>query len=492
MKKLVLFNEKYNLDEYDKKSLPEDIYNSAGAILSHKGQKLSKGRLMNSFIMVEDSFIPENIITDDLFNTDIENLLREAEDTFSEIDEPVEEKKSEKIVAGGSSISSQELEVDPLDDLDNAKNEVESPTLNKKYIEENAEQIDAKINDLKFKPIPDVKFVLRQNVYQIKDIFEKKIVDDVVNLASKENEKISKKVVAYIDKILTKNLYASDYIDMINSIRNEDNYLTFSHACSVAFYSISIMKKLRIIKEDYFLKRNLGKWKSVRTKKNNEEYGLLDISNQLLKYVDLQKEIISIKYDGYIKNELFERLHDILYLYHEIDPSKKYPSFSINLADQNREFLAIAALNHDIGKMRVPEEILTKRTRLTRNEFKIMAKHPIYSVNLLQEAGVKNNRVLAYILGHHRLTDEMGYPPLKKEAPYEAKIIAIADIYDAMRSPKHYNTGVKQDEALKHIQNLYEQGAFDYPLYVAALHTFEEYNHDFVLRRKSKSMEILD
>jgi len=467
MVKLIFFADRYSLDKYDKQPLPVDIYNSEGAIMAHKGQKLSKQRLLNTYIYEDDMFVSDEIDLDE----DISEILKFVE--------------SEK--GGESSKVSETPEMSiPLEEI---SSEDISYELSERFEEESAEKIDERLSEIDFEPLPEVKMNLRKNIYQMKEMFQKQIIEDTTKLVSKNNEKLSGEIASYLETIIEKNLYASDYMDMVNSIRTKDNYLSFSHSCSVAFYALAIIKKLKMIREDMFDSPNYGKWLPIKTAKNRASDGALDISNQLLKYIDYQKDILRIKYSDPVRSILIEGLNDVIYEYGKIDSTKNYPSMNIDFDISNRRTVAMAGLNHDIGKICIPDRVLNKKGRLTYEEFRMMEKHPAYSVAKLKELGVNNSNLFAYILGHHRLSPERGYPPVRKTPPIESKIIAIADIYDGMRSPKYYGHVCSQADALSYLRDLYEEGCFDFPLYLAAIHTFDEYNHMFVERRKKVTVE---
>jgi HD-GYP domain-containing protein (c-di-GMP phosphodiesterase class II) len=431
MRKLIPFAEKYNINEYDFQPIPTDIYNHRGAIQAHKGQKLYKERLKNSFVF------------DDVYE-DNDHSSAIAERSFE---------------------------------------------LTDAYEEEAASRIADRLDNLYFVPFLKIKLALRTNIHQIKEIFKKIIVNNVVFLDSKNNAKISRYIANSLDNIMESNLYASEYIDMITAIRNRDNYLTFSHSCAVAFYTAGIAKKLKMLKEDLYTEKNLGRWVPIKTEKHEKGTVPIDFSNQLLKYIDNQKNSIHLKYKSPIKEMLYENLHNLMHDYTEIDRGKKYPSLTIDFDTLNRHILTMAALNHDIGKLCISNSILNKPDKLTHEEFMLMAKHPAFSVRKLQEVEVNIPDMFSYIMGHHRLSPERGYPPLK-QVPPESKIIAIADIYDAMRAPTYYGRQHSQQEALEHIRDLHEEGCFDLPLYLTAVHTFEEFNHEHVTQRVKKVIEV--
>lgn len=102
--------------------------------------------------------------------------------------------------------------------------------------------------------------------------------------------------------------------------------------------------------------------------------------------------------------------------------------------------LSMSGLFHDIGKLKISDDIINKPGKLTEEEFEIIKKHPIYGYDYIKETiGISNNVALG-VLQHHEREDGKGYPyGLKKDKIHEfAKIIAVCDIYDAMTSDRVY------------------------------------------------------
>lgn len=102
--------------------------------------------------------------------------------------------------------------------------------------------------------------------------------------------------------------------------------------------------------------------------------------------------------------------------------------------------LSLAGLFHDIGKLKISNDIINKPEALTEEEFEIIKKHPIYGYNILSDTiGISKNVTLG-ALQHHERIDGRGYPyGLKDDKIHEfARIIAICDIYDAMTSERVY------------------------------------------------------
>lgn len=101
--------------------------------------------------------------------------------------------------------------------------------------------------------------------------------------------------------------------------------------------------------------------------------------------------------------------------------------------------IRFAAAMHDIGKLRVPAEILFKPDRLTKEEFEVIKQHPIDSAEMCQV--INDPELIAIIRGHHERWDGNGYPDnlAGTDIPLGARIMAVADTFDAMVSDRPYS-----------------------------------------------------
>lgn len=126
---------------------------------------------------------------------------------------------------------------------------------------------------------------------------------------------------------------------------------------------------------------------------------------------------------------------------------------ALGLEASEMETLKQAAILHDIGKIGVSTDILTKRGKLTVEEFDQMKKHPMIGYRIL--LNVHSLWAPATVISqHHERPDGQGYPlglPGDKISPL-AKILAIADTYDAMTSSRPYRAALTQHEALDEIR----------------------------------------
>ena len=115
--------------------------------------------------------------------------------------------------------------------------------------------------------------------------------------------------------------------------------------------------------------------------------------------------------------------------------------------------LEVSALFHDIGKIGVPDSVLLKPSRLTDDEFLEMKLHPSKSFEILQDFPVFS-KVASNVKYHHERYDGRGYPEGIKgeEIPLNARIILIADTFDAMTSTRPYRKGLPFETAFAELR----------------------------------------
>ncbi len=126
----------------------------------------------------------------------------------------------------------------------------------------------------------------------------------------------------------------------------------------------------------------------------------------------------------------------------------------LNLKDEKIEMLDKASLLHDIGKIFIPSEILNKPGKLTYFEMKMIKEHSQHSYDLIMEAKL-NTYMANVVLQHHERLDGSGYPQGLKsdDIYYEAKVLAVADVVEAMSSHRPYRPALGLKVALKEIQD---------------------------------------
>ncbi len=125
----------------------------------------------------------------------------------------------------------------------------------------------------------------------------------------------------------------------------------------------------------------------------------------------------------------------------------------LDLPEQDIERLRIAALLHDVGKVAVPEEILEKPASLTSAEWRSVVQHPRIGQVILEQATALKDAV-PIILHHHERYSGHGYPYGLRgnDIPLGARIVAVADAYDAMTHDRPYKRAISHEQAIAELR----------------------------------------
>ncbi len=138
-----------------------------------------------------------------------------------------------------------------------------------------------------------------------------------------------------------------------------------------------------------------------------------------------------------------------------------------NLSKEQRQSLRRGSLLHDIGKIGISDTILNKAGELTDEEWGIMRQHPVIGRDIIKRIPFLQDAI-PIVYAHHERWDGSGYPLGLRgtEIPLEARIFAVADIFDALTSIRPYREAISDQEALVHLQK--EAGILVDPDVVAA------------------------
>ncbi len=126
--------------------------------------------------------------------------------------------------------------------------------------------------------------------------------------------------------------------------------------------------------------------------------------------------------------------------------------------------IGVSGLLHDVGKSQIPNEILNKAGKLTEEEFAIMKNHSLFGYNILKEKPEIPGVVVAGVLQHHEKINGRGYP-LKLtggQISTYARVLSIADIYDALVTERPYKKGFSPRDALEMIMAMTEELDVDF------------------------------
>lgn len=233
------------------------------------------------------------------------------------------------------------------------------------------------------------------------------------------------------------------------------------------------IEKVKIIIDNRDL--NFGKEKEIKSAFNKEH--VKEFRDKYIKRVDeityVIKEIgkgaqVNIQDINQIGRHIvkdFETISDVInYLYfarplddytyaHSLNVSLMSIILAkwIGLNEEEIDEIATAGLLHDIGKTKVPESLIMKPGRLTPEEFEEVKRHTIYGYEILENVKGATGNIKYSVLMHHEKIDGSGYPTGASEdaIPLFPKIIAIADIYDAMTSNRSYRSRMCPFEVIK-------------------------------------------
>jgi putative nucleotidyltransferase with HDIG domain len=163
-------------------------------------------------------------------------------------------------------------------------------------------------------------------------------------------------------------------------------------------------------------------------------------------------------------------------------------SRGLKLSAGEIQTIEYGALLHDIGKIGIPENILNKKGVLEPEEFERIKDHPVIGVNILQPVDFLQS-IHSIVHYHHERIDGHGYPGgLKGEGiPFEARIVSIADAWDAMTSDRSYRKGMSVEQAFRELQ---EHAGAQFDSYMARAFT-DMFKKNPLLFVQGRSMELM-
>ena len=118
----------------------------------------------------------------------------------------------------------------------------------------------------------------------------------------------------------------------------------------------------------------------------------------------------------------------------------------LGLSPEDMKTLRVGALFHDVGKIGVPDNILLKDAKLTDEEYSQIKNHPSIGAHILSTASIFSN-IIPIVKHHHEKYNGMGYPSklMGNDIPYLARIVSVADVFDAMTSVRPYRNALSID-----------------------------------------------
>lgn len=245
-------------------------------------------------------------------------------------------------------------------------------------------------------------------------------------------------------------------LDLVDQVREIDQDLT---VILITGKDINQIIKSILVKEIYALLQKpydintlclllLHASRATRDKRSNRYYA-----------EKLRNKITAIQHD---KNKIF--LNTLLSLSNALEQKDEYTKDHSEVVAQiaekitweysdNKEFIEdviISGKLHDIGKIGIQDIILFKRSSLNEGEFDLIKKHPEMSYKIVKPVDT-TGKISSYVLHHHERWDGTGYPHnlVEKNIPTGARILSVADTFNALTSDRPYRRAMTHDKALE-------------------------------------------
>jgi putative nucleotidyltransferase with HDIG domain len=205
---------------------------------------------------------------------------------------------------------------------------------------------------------------------------------------------------------------------------------------------------------------------------------------------DREDEVILVKKDTYFCLDKLMKNHEVVSILTQLrhlddytfEHSVKVGMLSIYVArclryDDERLFvLGAGAILHDSGKTKIPIAILKKPGKLTEDEYKEIKRHTEYGFQIIQKSKTIPQKAAYIAKYHHERSNGNGYPEglLENDIKQEARIVAIADVYDALVSERIYRNKMEPFQVLNYIMT-HEKENFDMEIFKVFLEFIEVY-----------------
>lgn len=316
--------------------------------------------------------------------------------------------------------------------------------------------------------------ILKPGMMVYEDIYSSSGAVILIKGTILEQWQIEKIRMNNIDKVkvsLTENdgLYISKDEDEINSVYNSDKIRCFREK-----YETKVDEVTHIIKK-------IGRGAVV------DIQSVSRISKHIIKEFSTISDVINYLH-------LVRPMDDYTYS-HSLNVSLMSIIIAkwMNLSEAEVDEIATAGLLHDIGKTRISEKLLLKPSKLTDSEFEEMKKHAVLGYMMMDNIKDATLNMKYVTLMHHEKIDGSGYPigAVDEEIPLFAKIVAIADIYDAMTSNRSYRNRMCPFEVIKNFE-MQTFGKLDTKVLTVFLRNIaNSYMSDFVELNSGEICEVM-
>ncbi len=220
------------------------------------------------------------------------------------------------------------------------------------------------------------------------------------------------------------------------------------------------IRRFENLVEIYQLKKQMNKMSSIQTKRILDQANMLKEQSNKMNTMNFELVELLVAAIESRDMESGQHIKRIKYFTKALTDVvvKECPEYNISAIQA--EYIFLASSVHDIGKIAIPDAIMLKPGRLTKEEFEIMKTHTTHGAKLLDMMEeITDSQYSRYCrdicLYHHERWDGKGYPKGLKgdEIPISAQIVSIADCYDALTSDRPYKNALSHDEAVELITN---------------------------------------
>ncbi len=190
----------------------------------------------------------------------------------------------------------------------------------------------------------------------------------------------------------------------------------------------------------------------------------VNITKSLLKAID-DNSAIAVDINALKTSDEYTFKHSV-----DVATMSMIVAKKMNMKKQDIYNIGIAGLLHDMGKSKIPLEILNKPAKLDDKEFEVMKQHSVYGYRILSEKDDFESSIAIAVLQHHEKMNGRGYPlgVDRKNITSYAKILSVVDVYDALVTERPYKKGMSQRNAIEIIMSMTEE------LDIAAMRGFLE------------------